>query len=131
MNKFIRLLSLGLVVGLGLSGFTSCDDNHTIERIESVSTADLSSGYLVTGLPGSSDIPTSIEFCGSNAHIIYSDKPAVDEFFELIEDAVHVGSDYFYTFNSLIETGVPYYFEVAMDDWTVTSIEKVSCTPDT
>ena len=129
MNKFIRLLSLGLVVGLGLSGFTSCDDNLTIERIESVSTADLSSGYLVTGLPGSSDIPTSIEFCGSNAHIIYSDYPSVDELYTLNDSGIDFESDYFYG-NSLIETGVPYYFEVAMDDWTVTSIEKVSCTPD-
>lgn len=130
MKKFIRLLLVGLVVGLGLSGFTSCDDNHTIERIESVSTEDLTLGYLVTGLPGNSDIPTSIEFCGSNVHIIYSDHPSEDGTYTLNGSGVDLPSDYFYG-NSLIETGVLYYFEVAMDDWTVTSIEKVSCTPDT
>ena len=130
MKKFIRLLSVGLVIGLGLSGFTSCDENHTVQRIESVSIEDLSLGYLVTGLPGNSEVPTSIEFCGSNAHIIYSNYPAEDEFFELIEDVVHIGPEYFYTSNSFIEIGMPYYFEVADANWTVTSIEKEACSPD-
>jgi hypothetical protein len=129
MKKFIRLLFVGLVVGLGLSGFTSCDDNITIERIESVSIDDLGLGYHITGLPGSPDVPVSIEFCGSIAHLIYSSQPSVDEVYNSNGTGIDFESDYFYGSNSLIEFGKSYFFEVADANWTVTGIEKIECVP--
>ena len=127
MKKTIRLLSIGLVVSLGLSGFTSCDDNITIDRIESVSIDDLSFGYHITGLPGNPNVPVSIEFCGSNAHLIYSGKSSVDELYNFNGSGIDFESDYFYGSNSLIEFGESYYFEIAEGNWTVTGIEEVEC----